>query len=92
MTPITFADLDSAMLSLGFLVKSLPDGHTSYVHSSADITVFMPPHQGTDVVPADRLATARRMTVERGLVAMDGWNRLFPSRFRQDNGVPAEVK
>lgn len=92
MTPITFADLDYAMLRLGFVVKSLPDGNTSYVHPSADIALFMPPHEGTNVVPADRLATARRMAIERGLVAGDAWDRLFASRARNDKAAPVEVK
>ena len=102
--PITYGAIENALVRLGFGVTVGPD-YRLYHHAATDTTILTPDYPPEQAAEEMRLATVRKMVVERGVARRERLERLLSdppavsrpvtvkrSTVRITHEIPAEVK
>ena len=102
--PITYGAIEKALVQLGFDITAGPD-YRLYRHEGTNTVIITPDYPSEEAAEEMRLATVRKMVVERGVARRARLERLLnnppavsrpvavkKSTVRITHEIPAEVK
>lgn len=73
---VTFAIFDKFLHELGFTQGTIPGSHVYYEHHESGTVIMARLHRPEDPVPWHTLASARQTLVERGVVAIEDFEKM----------------
>jgi len=74
---ITYDDFDRLLLQAGYIHGYTRGAHKLYEHTSSGTILLFPTMPGSTIVSDAHLVAARKLSVERGVVEEDEFDRLL---------------